>query len=114
MDRLAPELERQYWALVDGRDDPDACWSWTGQAHSGGYGTFNVGVRHELAHRLALELSGTPIPPGLVVVHLCGNKRCCNPAHLRVVTRSEYMKGRRSRLRRIPPFAIHDAPDEHL
>jgi hypothetical protein len=38
-----------------------------------------------LAHRMAYELARDPIPAGLVIDHLCRNKRCVNPSHLEAV-----------------------------
>ena len=42
-----------------------------------------------LAHRLAYELTIGDIPGDLTVDHLCRNRRCCNPAHLRLLTNEE-------------------------
>ncbi|MEU5322933.1 HNH endonuclease signature motif containing protein [Streptomyces sp. NPDC021056] len=42
-----------------------------------------------LAHRYAWELLREPIPAGLVIDHLCRNRRCVNPGHLEVVTLAE-------------------------
>ena len=34
------------------------------------------------------EVNG-PIRPGMVVDHVCGNRRCLNPRHMRLCTMSE-------------------------
>ena len=49
---------------------------------SGGYGV--SGGRS--AHRVAYERAKGPIPDGLVIDHLCRNRRCVNPDHLEAVT----------------------------
>src|SRR5699024_3079756 len=36
-----------------------------------------------------------PIPPGLVVDHICHNKSCVNVNHLRLVTQAENMQNRK-------------------
>lgn len=40
-----------------------------------------------LAHRAAWEAVNGPIPTSLTVDHICFERRCVNPAHLRLVTR---------------------------
>ncbi len=69
------------------------CWIWTGALHVFGYGLFSTyrgGVRKRvLVHRLALALTGLIAGPDEVVMHLCDNPPCCNPAHLRIGTQTE-------------------------
>jgi hypothetical protein len=46
-------------------------------------------------HRWVYEVLVGPVPDGLVVEHLCEERRCCNPAHLEVVTqRVNVLRGR--------------------
>lgn len=72
----------------------DGCWTWTA-ARAGGYGRVydrRTG-RPAGAHRVVLEVAtGQPIPPGLVVDHLCGIGLCVNPDHLEPVTNIENLK----------------------
>lgn len=68
----------------------DGCWEWTGGAFANGYGAFYVRGRGTLyAHRVAMELSGIEIPSGANVDHICYNRKCVNPEHLRVCTPSQ-------------------------
>lgn len=39
-----------------------------------------------LTHRVAWELEHGPIPDDMTIDHLCRNRRCCNPSHLRLLT----------------------------
>lgn len=71
----------RFWGYVD---KTETCWLWTANTLRG-YGTFRADRRTHRAHRLAWELARGPIPPGLVVDHLCRVKRCVNPSHLEVV-----------------------------
>ena len=67
------------------------CWEWGGARSKAGYGQIRSGGRGVLlyAHRVAYELARGPIPPGLVIDHLCRNRGCVNPDHLEVVTNGE-------------------------
>lgn len=91
----APAEER-FWFKVNksgprpvGRPNLGECWLWLG-AVAGGYGRFapanRVGVQ---AHRFAYELVIGPIPPGLVLDHLCNVQLCVNPQHLDPTTQRE-------------------------
>ena len=69
-------------------DDVTGCMIWTG-SRSRGYGRLHVGGVPVYAHRFAYEQFVGPIPDGLVIDHLCRNRGCCNPEHLRVCTNRE-------------------------
>lgn len=73
----------RFWSKVDTSGD---CWIWTGRFKSKQpeehYGLFYLGGRDILAHRVAYQLTHSPIPDGLFVCHRCDNPPCCNPAHL--------------------------------
>lgn len=80
---LPTEVER-FWAKVE---RTEGCWRWGGAIDNGGYGRYAVrGVKNHLAHRYMYELVVGPIPSGLVIDHLCRNRRCVNPTHLEAVT----------------------------
>lgn len=69
-------------------DATETCWNWTAAlTRANGYGSFQLHRRPALAHRLAYSwATGSEIPKGMQIDHLCRNPRCVNPAHLEVVT----------------------------
>lgn len=64
-------------------------WIWT-KTFNGEYGVFNYKGKHTPAHRVAYILFVGPIPKGYDVHHKCGIKSCCNPAHLKPMSRIEH------------------------
>jgi len=87
--RVGISVEERFWQYVD-RTGPGGCWLWTGgQSH--GYGNFMIrreggGYAQVQAHRFAYRQLVGPVPAGLVLDHLCRNKRCVRPQHLQPVT----------------------------
>lgn len=81
---LAKAARAKYFARVDSSAGASACWAWRG-AHVCGYGWFYLGggrasSTREYAHRLALYYATGKW--GVVAMHSCDNRGCCNPAHL--------------------------------
>lgn len=77
-----PLVER-FWAKVD---RTGTCWEWTGTKRPQGYGAFAIKGRLHYAHRVAWEFTRGRIPEGKVIDHICFNRACVNPEHLRVTT----------------------------
>jgi len=69
--------------------EKDSCWEWTGSLAGRGYGTASHEGRNTYVHRFVYELCSGKIPEGMTIDHLCENKICANPAHLRVTTQRE-------------------------
>lgn len=68
---------------------------WTGNCNAKGYGRIVSNGRLCSAHRVAYELHVGPIPEGMEVDHICMNRACVEPSHLRLATRSENAQHRR-------------------
>jgi len=78
-------LEERFWEKVDMRG-PDECWEWQACVAGPGYGRIgNRDGKTESAHRIAWELTFGAIPKGRQVLHICGNKLCVNPTHLKLM-----------------------------
>ena len=82
--------EERFWSRV--RKTPD-CWDWQGSAKANnGYGGFWFNGRLFHAHRVAWMLTHNSDHKRQEVMHLCNNKRCVNPTHLRLGSHAENMK----------------------
>lgn len=71
------------------------CWCWQ-MSRRNGYGQSVLNGVIGYAHRVSYELFNGPIPDGVEVDHLCKITICCNPDHLRLVTKEENVRGGRS------------------
>lgn len=86
----AGNIGERFWSHVDKSAGPDTCWPWRGAIGHRGYGVIQVKSKQINAHRLAWELTYSPIPRGLICRHLiCDNPPCCNPSHLAVGTHAD-------------------------
>lgn len=83
----------KFWSQVD---KTDTCWNWTGCMIKGGYGKITYGGKQTVVHRVSYEMTGRVIPDGMFIDHICSNRACVRPDHLRPVTRkqnSEHLTG---------------------
>lgn len=63
----------------------NGCWIWAGRLKDG-YGRIVVDGEVLYAHRYAWRLYKGPIPEGMVIDHICMDRRCVNPSHLCATT----------------------------
>lgn len=71
------------------RNRVNSCWEWTGKLDKDGYGCTTWRRKSLRAHRFSYETYVGLIPDGMVIDHLCRNRRCVNPEHLEPVTVGE-------------------------
>lgn len=83
----------RFWKSIDRTGE---CWAWTGTIYPNGYGSHSIKGRSNLAHRFAYSLIVGPIPEGAHLDHICHNKSCVNPAHLRPVTHKQNVENTNS------------------
>jgi len=92
--RKRRDLAERFWAKVNKTAE---CWEWTASTMQGGYGKMRDNdSKYVGAHRISYELEHGPIPDGMHIDHICHNRLCVRPDHLRLVTRkqnNEHMAG---------------------
>lgn len=90
-----------------------ACWEWLGKRNGHGYGVIVVDGRITRAHRYSLRLHGVELSDDREVDHLCRNRACVRPDHLRLVPRGfNVRQGSRVMLLRAKdrPHCLHGHP----
>lgn len=74
-------LQDRFWGKVIKRGSHE-CWEFTGALNENGYGQFAYNGKSMGAHRIAYMLSIGEQKKGFVIMHICDNRKCCNPNHL--------------------------------
>lgn len=83
----------RFWTKVD---KGAGCWAWAGSYRRDGYGQFQFRGSNSAAHRASWTIHNGPIPDGMFIDHICHNKSCVRPDHLRLATvrqNNEYRQG---------------------
>jgi hypothetical protein len=66
------------------------CWEWNGALNEDGYGRFSLCMGGEesrwQAHRASYHIFKGAIGPDMTIDHVCKNRKCVNPFHLRQLT----------------------------
>lgn len=83
--------EDRFWTKVN---KTPHCWEWNGTKLASGYGVFGVAPKAFRAHRVSYMWANGPIPDDLFIDHICRNKVCVRPDHLRLVTNKQNQENR--------------------
>lgn len=80
--------EKLFWSKVI-KLGPNDCWNWKAGCFTTGYGAFWFEGKQAKSSRVAWIFTNGSIPNKLCVLHHCDNKKCCNPIHLFLGTKSD-------------------------
>lgn len=87
-ERKAISIEERFMRNVD-KNGPNGCHIWKGSTFKSGYGRMKIDEKTIRVHRLAYMLFKGPISEDKIIMHICNNKLCVNPDHLREGTNAE-------------------------
>lgn len=90
-DYLSPKLIQTIFSRIS-FNEITGCWIWKGNKNQSGYGRVRYLGNKVLLHRLIYSwvnnvgLSKIINKNNQILDHICDNKACCNPSHLRLTT----------------------------
>jgi hypothetical protein len=87
----------KFWSRVD-KNSSSGCWNWTGSINNSGYGQLWIDGEHITPHVYVWKITRKcSVPDGKCILHLCDNRKCCNPDHLYCGTYTDNIMDKLSR-----------------
>lgn len=98
---FSTEAKERFQSKIQYMPGEDGCWLSSLKTRENGYTMFSIGSTKVYSHRYAWELENGPIPPGLVLDHLCHqpdrcflgksclHRSCIRVSHLRLCSPGE-------------------------
>lgn len=80
----------KFFSKVKSPSHRESCWKWIGTVAHDGYGYTRVTGELDGAHSVSWMIHNkSQFPEGLCAMHLCDNKICVNPVHIKPGTLEE-------------------------
>ena len=85
--------QERFWSKIEKKSNVNGCRNWIGGTLPNGYGSFYYNKRDHTAHRIAYHFAyNVPLDQLKIVQHLCNNRLCCEPTHLRNGSQKENLQ----------------------
>jgi hypothetical protein len=97
-----PQSVWEYFVQSVDIKEPNKCWNWKKSFATTGYGNWYWGKKSGGAHRESFKLFEN-FDSNLLVLHKCGNRKCCNPNHLYAGTQKQNVDDTKKHGRYFPP-----------
>lgn len=106
--RRIPPIEDVFWRKV-AKAGARECWEWSGRINDAGYGELRHNRILDRAHRISWRLNVGALGQSSCVLHSCDNRKCVNPGHLFLGTRSHNSEDMVSKGRQTKGVDVHCA-----
>jgi len=83
--KIIPKFENHERLFSKIKCEDNECWTFTGCISNRGYGKMGIGNVTYQAHRVSWSIFKGDLTQGLVLDHICHNRKCVNPDHLREI-----------------------------